>query len=96
MVTPMNVRLVLPALLLLSLLPAAAARPLPDIDNGDHTVGPCRVAWGTGLDSQYTLVVCIVEGQEVLYYWDATTLMGHSCAFRVAGQTIQQCDDGSW
>lgn len=76
----------------LALMPFAAAAL--DGTQGDHTVGPCRVAWRENFASfwgNYELVACSVAGQEVLYVYDADTYFGHVCAYRVAGQTVRQC-----
>ncbi|GEM_PF-3335239 len=88
----MRTLLALPALLiLLLLLPAAsAAPPLPN-GNVDETVGPCHVEKVTWFEGSVTSVSCGVAGQEVLSYWDGTTIGGHSCGLRVAGQTLEQC-----
>jgi hypothetical protein len=88
-------RIAIPLLLLLALIPLAEARPLPDPGQGDHTVGPCRVQWTFGLDADARTVACVVAGEEVLYYSEGTSMLGHWCVLRVAGQTLQQCSDGA-
>ena len=83
-----------PLLLLAALLlvvPLAQARPLPPIDHGDHTIGPCRVAWTFWVDADTRLLTCSVAGQEVVHYAEGTTLLGHYCVLRVAGQTVHEC-----
>ena len=87
-------KLVVPFLLLIALLPLADARPWPEVDHGDYTVGPCRVAWTFWIDADTRLVACVVAGEEVVYYYDATTLLGHACVLRVAGETVYECSDG--
>lgn len=84
-----------PLFALALLLPLASARPWPDVDEGDHTVGPCHAAWTFYVDADTRLVECHVAGTEVLYYSEGTTLLGHHCTLRVAGQTLRECSPGS-
>ena len=85
------------AALALLLVPAASAALDPDPWNVEEDVGPCHVARVIYMEGAYTLVECTLAGQEILYYWDSVGMLGHHCALRVAGVTLQECpNENEW
>lgn len=85
-----------PLLLLIALLPLAAARPdLPDLDRGQVTVGPCVAGWSVYWPGETLGARCDAAGQTVAASY-GTCALGHYVYARAGPLTFSQPCDLRW